>query len=263
MNFSAIELALVAWGITAVLMALLWLWQWRSQNAGIVDVAWAYLVSACVVFYFLYLPEQESSRNSLIMLLMTIWGVRLGTHLATRVIGQPEDGRYAYMRKSIGRYPNLVFFIFFQLQASWVVLFSLPAWAAMQTGRGACDLFDMLAIVFWLIAMLGEASADRQLKQFRNDPSNKGSVCNVGLWKYSRHPNYFFEWIHWFAYLLFGIGSPYWWINWLALPLILFFLLKLTGIPYTEQQALRTRGEAYARYQRSTSRFIPLPPKQA
>jgi len=99
--------------------------------------------------------------------------------------------------------------------------------------------------------------ADQQLARFRADPSNKGQVCDVGLWHYSRHPNYFFEWLHWFSYPLIAFGTPLSWIAWLGPVVMLIFLYRITGIPYTEKQALKSRGDAYRRYQETTSPFVP------
>ncbi len=114
----------------------------------------------------------------------------------------------------------------------------------------------------WLASVGGEAIADRQLAKFRANPANKGKTCRDGLWRYSRHPNYFFEWLHWFAYVLLAIGSPIAWLAW-AGPLVMYVFLRwISGIPYTEAQALRTRGEDYARYQRTTPMLIPWFPKE-
>ncbi len=251
---------LQSWLVVAVLMLLLWFYQLRSRNAGIVDVAWAWLTACVAVYFCLAADTGEDNRRYLLAIMMLLWGVRLGTYLGRRVIGQEEDGRYAYMREYCGKSAPVAFLVFFQLQATWVILFALPAWAAMQAQRSFPDWLDLAGVLIWIIALAGEIVADRQLHAFRQQPENRGKVCNTGLWRYSRHPNYFFEWIHWFAYLAIGYLSPYWWINWLAIPLILFFLLKLTGLPYTEQQAIRTRGEAYLAYRRGTSAFIPMPP---
>jgi steroid 5-alpha reductase family enzyme len=124
------------------------------------------------------------------------------------------------------------------------------------------SLFEWIAIPIWLLAVLGETFADRQLANFRADPKNKGQVCQTGLWKYSRHPNYFFEWLHWWTYAAIGIGHWWGWINLLFPAAMAFFLFKLTGIPSTEEQALKSRGEAYRRYQQSTNRFFPWFPKE-
>ena len=108
----------------------------------------------------------------------------------------------------------------------------------------------------------GEAVADHQLAKFRQDPANRGQTCRVGLWAWSRHPNYFFEWMHWFAYLVLALGSARWWLALSGPVLMLLFLYRVSGIPWTEAQSLRSRGEDYRRYQREVSAFGPLPPKR-
>jgi len=121
---------------------------------------------------------------------------------------------------------------------------------------------DLLAVGVFLVSVAGEAIADRQLAGFRADPANRGKTCRTGLWRYSRHPNYFFEWVHWWSYVLLGLGSPYWLVTILGPALMLVFLFKITGIPATEERALLTRGEDYRNYQRTTSPFFPWFPKE-
>jgi steroid 5-alpha reductase family enzyme len=116
---------------------------------------------------------------------------------------------------------------------------------------------EWTALGLWLIGIAGESVADYQLKQFKADPANKGKTCDAGLWNYSRHPNYFFEWLIWVSYFVFALGSPFGWVSLIAPLLMIYFLLKVTGIPATEEQALKTKGEAYRRYQQTTSAFIP------
>ena len=122
---------------------------------------------------------------------------------------------------------------------------------------------DAAGALLWLVAIAGEALADMQLARFRRDPARAGQGCRQGLWRYSRHPNYFFEWLHWWAYVLLGLGSPWWWVTVAGVVVMYVFLTRVTGIPYTEQQALRTRGEAYRRYQETTSVFFPLIPSKS
>ena len=119
-----------------------------------------------------------------------------------------------------------------------------------------------LGLALGLLAIGGETLADRQLERFRLNPANRGKVCREGLWYYSRHPNYFFEWLYWWAFVLMGIGTSYGWWTLLGPLFMLLFLFKLTGIPYTEKQALASRGEAYRAYQKSTPMFFPWFPRR-
>jgi steroid 5-alpha reductase family enzyme len=121
----------------------------------------------------------------------------------------------------------------------------------------------VLAVAIWAGSVVGEAVADRQLARFRADPAHRGKTCRDGLWRYSRHPNYFFEWLHWFAYVVLAIGSPWAWLSWCGPVVMYVFLRWISGIPYTEAQALRTRGEEYREYQRTTPMLFPWFPKPA
>ena len=120
-------------------------------------------------------------------------------------------------------------------------------------------VLDILGGVIWFIALTGETIADRQLDRFRKNPDNRGQVCQDGLWRYSRHPNYFFEWLHWWSYVLIAIGAPWGWLTIIGPLAMLFFVTRVTGIPPTEAQALKSRGEAYRRYQQTTNAFFPGP----
>jgi steroid 5-alpha reductase family enzyme len=258
---SGLQLFLVGWGGIALVMLVLWYVQYRTRNAGIVDVAWSLGTGLLGVAFALVPDGGDPARKVLVAALVGIWALRLGLHLAQRVSGEAEDGRYRVLRERLGDRLQPFMFGFFQLQAVWAVLFALPIWAAARAPAEGLQLWDGLGLAVWLVAMGGEAIADAQLARFRRTPGNRGKVCRVGLWRYSRHPNYFFEWLHWFAYVLIGVGSSWWWLTWAGVVAMLVFLLKVTGVPHTEQQALRSRGAEYRRYQRTTSVFLPLPPK--
>lgn len=193
-----------------------------------------------------------------------VWSFRLGAYLLShRVGGREEDGRYRSFRSKWGDRAQRNFFILFQAQAVFVVLFSLPFIAAMSAPREGIDSAVLLAVLIWLISVGGEALADQQLARFRSRPENKGKTCRMGLWRYSRHPNYFFEWLHWWTYVALCLGSPYWFLSLIGPVLMFVFLFRLTGIPYTEAQALKSRGVDYEQYQRETSVFFPWFPKSA
>lgn len=245
----------------ALMMVCGWAWQRRSNNAGVVDVLWSAGVAASAVYYAAVLPGAVLPRV-LVAVMGGVWGARLAIHLARRVFSEAEDGRYLNLRKRWNG-NQLSFLLFFLAQAGFVVLFSLPFWIAAHNPVPEWTLWTTLAVLVWGVAVAGESIADRQLAAHRSNPANRGKTCRSGLWRYSRHPNYFFEWLHWFAYVFLAMGLG---AGWVAASLVgpavmLAFLYRVTGIPYTEAQALRTRGADYAEYQRTTSAFIPLPPK--
>lgn len=256
------HLIITGWSATAVMMLVFWLVQYKTRNAGIVDIVWAFATALLGIFFVIFNDAGHVQRHLLLALIVGTWGLRLGVYLAKRVLVGEEDGRYRHLRHSLGAKTQPFLFVFFQAQALWAVMFALPVWAAARAPSATLQWNDYAGLLLWLICFTGEAVADRQLSNFRNRPGSKNSVCREGLWRYSRHPNYFFEWMQWWAYVLIGIGSDYWWITWLGVVVMLVFLLKITGIPYTEQQALRSRGDAYRQYQKTTSPFIPLPPKK-
>jgi steroid 5-alpha reductase family enzyme len=167
------------------------------------------------------------------------------------------------MREFWGERAQRNFFLFFQAQALFIVIFALPLLAVTLSPRPALDLWDALGVVIWVVAVAGETVADRQLARFRADPANRGKTCRLGLWRLSRHPNYFFEWLHWWAYVPLGIGGPWGWVTLLGPAMMWLFLFRITGIPHTEQQALISRGDDYRDYQRTTSVLIPWFPKES
>ncbi len=256
------ESILIAWLAMAMVMASLWLVQRVTRNAGIVDVAWSFGTALSAVWLLLY-ADGDVTRRWIVGGMVGLWGARLGWHLATRMTREPEDGRYQQMRQRWGDHEQWKLFGFFQIQAAWAVLFAIPMLAAGMNTREPMAWFDVAAIAVWLVSITGTTVSDWQLSRFKSRDNSSGKVCRVGLWQYSRHPNYFFEWVGWWAYLLLAVGSSWWWVAALGPAVMLFFLLKVTGIPPTEARALESRGDAYRDYQRTTSAFFPLPPKQS
>lgn len=251
---------LAMFGIAVVAMTATWELQRRTRNAGYVDVVWAALMGASAAFYS-FVGAGAGLPRTLVAVLGGIWGFRLSIHLLTRVLHEAEDGRYRYLRQYWNN-DQRKFFGFFMLQAVFTAVYSLPFLVAASNMHHEPGPWTVAAVAIWVISLTGESLADHQLARFRSQPANAGRTCRTGLWRYSRHPNYFFEWLHWFAYVALAVGSPWWWLA-LAGPLLMgAALLWVTGIPFTEAQALRSRGDDYRRYQHETSVFFPWFPKK-
>lgn len=249
---------LLVWMLAAPMMALGWLWQRRHANAGIVDVLWAAGLAGAALLTA-WLGHGAVAPRIAVAALGGAWGTRLAVHLWMRVRGEGEDGRYRALRQRwLGDQRSFV--IFFQFQALLIPLFALPFVAVAANPHIQAPLLGA-GVAVWLLAVAGEAVADAQLARFRADPAHRGKTCRTGLWRYTRHPNYFCEWLHWFAYVLLAWGSPLWWLAWSGPLLMYLFLRFLSGIPFTEAQALHTRGQDYRDYQRSTPMFFPRFPK--
>lgn len=246
------------WVLAAVMMSLGWQWQRARSNAGIVDALWAGGLGASAVLLAASADGAFWPRLT-VGVLGGLWGLRLCLHLWRRVRGEAEDGRYQNLRAH-WQGDQLKFFLFFQFQAVLIILFALPFLAVAR--NATTDIPWLIAgAVIWLGCVLGESIADLQLARFRADPAHRGRTCRQGLWRYTRHPNYFFEWLHWFAYVCLAIGSPIAWLAWSG-PLVMYVFLRwISGIPYTEAQALRTRGDDYRAYQQSTPMLLPWFPR--
>ncbi len=253
-----------ALAIPVVMMAAVWALARLLNNAGIVDIFWSYgfipVAAACAV-----LGNGSLWRTTLLVFMVTVWAGRLGTYLVIRVAKHhpEEDGRYAALRTHFPNHTWAMFFGFFQAQAVLIALLSVPFVLVFINPAGGIGVFEMAGAALWLLAIAGEALADAQLNRFRSNPSNRGKTCRAGLWKFSRHPNYFCEWLVWVAYFVFALGSPGGWIAVYAPALMYVFLTKITGIQATEEQAVRSRGEDYRQYQRTTNAFFPWWPRRA
>jgi steroid 5-alpha reductase family enzyme len=241
-----------------VLVAL-WAVQLRTHNAATADLGWTILVAGGAVAAA-WLTNGELLRRLVVAVLAAVWAFRLGLYLLRdRVLdGRGEDGRYRALRERWGPRAARNFFVLYVGQGVIAALFLVPLATAM--GGGSLDGWVVAGVGVWVLGVGGETLADRQLARFRADPTTRGTVCTVGLWKYSRHPNYFFEWVHWWAYVLIGHAAP---LTLVGPAVMLLFLYRVTGIPYTERQAQRSRGDAYRAYQQTTSAFVPWPPRRS
>ncbi len=250
--------ALVA---SSLLMLVLWLAQRVHRNASIADVGWCVGLGLVVIWYAA-VANGDQDRRHLVAAMASVYTLRLGFYvLVNRVLGQPEDQRYQRLRQEWGNQDQIRMFFYFQLQAIAVALFSIPFLVVMQNPRPTFSLWELVAVLVWVTAVVGEAMADRQLATFRSKTWNRDRVYRDGLWRYSRHPNYFFEWLHWWTYVVMATGLPGWGLTLIGPVVMGWALLMFTGIPLAEAQALRTRGEDYRTYQQTTSAFIPWFPK--
>ncbi|MEW9837455.1 DUF1295 domain-containing protein [Mesorhizobium marinum] len=245
-------------------MTLAWLIWRRTRNSGWVDAIWT-LGLGLVGVMAAILPATGGAalveRRFLVAAMAGIWALRLGAHIARRTRGISDDPRYARLLDGWGADAPRQMFFLLQMQA----LVSIPLGLAMVLAAANPDpmvrLQDWLALIVMTGAIAGEATADRQLRSFATNPANLREVCDAGLWRWSRHPNYFFEWLGWVAYPLLAIGTWPW--GWLALaaPACMYWLLAhVSGIPPLEGHMIATRGAAYRAYQSRTSAFFPRPP---
>lgn len=245
--------------IMVVLMSAGWAWQRRWRNTGIVDAVWAAGVGLGAILMAVT-GSGGTPPRLLLGGLGAVWAARLAWLIARRLRQDPhrEDGRYRALREH-WQDNQLKLYGLFLAQAFLVVMFALPFVAVAANPVATFTPVLWLGVAIWVIAVAGETWADAQLAAFRSVPAHRGRTCRQGLWRYSRHPNYFFEWLHWFAYVALAWGSPWFWLAGMG-PLVMYVFLRwISGIPYTEAQALRTRGDDYRRYQQETPMLIPWP----
>lgn len=257
-----VDLLIIALVVTFTIMTVMWLVQLKTRNAGIVDVAWAGNLGLLAVIYA-WVGEGNIERSTLLAAMVVLWSLRLTIYLFQRNVGQEEEGRYQHLRRTWQPHINFKFLLFFWAQGILDVILSLPFLLVCLNPAPSLAFPEFAGTILWLVAFSGEVVADRQLQRFKSNPKNSGKVCQVGLWQYSRHPNYFFEWLIWVSYFIFALGSPYGLAAVISPLLMLFFILKVTGIPPTEEQSLRSKGDAYRRYQKTTSPFVLWPRKSA
>jgi steroid 5-alpha reductase family enzyme len=261
-----IETFIAAAVMLSAIMTIAWALQRSTGNSGWVDVVWSFGLglAGLVLALFPGFPA-PSPRQIIVAVLIAVWSLRLGLHIAQRSRHGPEDARYAALRTEWGADFDRRMFIFLQIQAAAAALLGLSMLLAAHNPAPWPRWQDFAGIAVLVVAIAGEGLADEQLRRFKANPRNKGRVCDAGLWGWSRHPNYFFEWLVWIAYPVIAIDlSGGWYWGWLALsgPAFMYMLLVyVSGVPMLEKQMLLSRGDAYRAYQARVSSFFPLPPK--
>jgi steroid 5-alpha reductase family enzyme len=251
----------------AAIMSLAWLIWRASRNSGWIDTIWTFglgfvgLVGAAAASF----EGSPASRAGLVAIMAAIWSLRLGLHIAVRTRGITDDPRYARLVREWGSDASRQMFVLLQKQALVSIPLALAMWLAARNPLPLSIAQAALALLIFIVAVAGEAVADEQLRRFRGNPANTGRVCDTGLWRWSRHPNYFFEWLGWLSYPVLALdfsGHYPWGFLAFAAPLCMYWLLvHVSGIPPLEQHMLAQRGDAFRKYQMTTNVFFPGPSK--
>jgi len=258
MRMSSMAAILAALAAASALAVAGWLLSLLKRDVSLVDSLWSLFFLACGAVYALGAPP-DAARTAVVLALLAAWSVRLSAYLTWRNWGEGEDRRYQALRrrhepgfawKSLG--------IVFLLQALLAVFVSLPLLPALRAAE-PLGLLDAAGIALWCAGMVFEVAGDVQLARFKADPANTGAVLRSGLWRYTRHPNYFGEFCVWWGFYLIACAAGGWWT--LASPLVMtLLLLKVSGVSLLEQD-IGERRPAYADYARRTNAFFPGPPR--
>jgi steroid 5-alpha reductase family enzyme len=269
---SGFEFMLLVIAVSVALGAIMagaWL-VWRlTQNSGWIDTTWTFglgAVGACGALAPALHSSLVTPRQIPVAALIAVWALRLGLHIARRTSGITDDPRYGKMVRDWGADASRQMFFLVEKQALVSIPLALSIVLAAWNPLPGLRAQDYLGALVLLVAIAGEGLADAQLRRFRADPANRHRICDDGLWAWSRHPNYFFEWFGWLAYPLLAIdlggGYP---LGFVALigPLCMYWLLvHVSGIPPLEAHMLERRGDQFRAYQRSTNAFFPAPPRR-
>jgi steroid 5-alpha reductase family enzyme len=247
----------------SLLFSVAWFLARKWDNYSLVDAVWAYGIGMTALLW-LGMSGEFGWKKAVAAGLIGLWSLRLGSHLHRRIqrAHPEEDARYAKLREVWSGRVASAFFLFFQAQGLSVVLLALPFLLIASDRDAAWSVWETVGLIVTVTGILGESVADSQMSGFKSRNSDSKAVCQDGLWRYSRHPNYFFEMVIWIGFYVYACGSDWGWATVHAPVVITYLLLKVTGIPPTEAAAVARKGDAYRRYQKSTSPFIPWPPRE-
>ncbi len=245
------------------MMILLWLLSLQLKDSSIVDIFWGVGFVIMCWYYFGLATDYEFNhiRGQVLSVMVTLWGIRLAWHIGSRNIGQPEDYRYQEFRRQAGEsYWWFSFFKVFFLQGVILWILSSVFWATHRSDIESLGLFEYIGIGFWAVGFFFEAVGDWQLSQFKKNPANKGKIMDKGLWKYTRHPNYFGDAMVWWGYFMFALGTKGGWLYFFV-PIFMNFLLRfVSGVAMLEENLQKSKP-GYKEYMRKTSAFLPMPPR--
>lgn len=261
MQDNLITLILGGWLIAAFIMLIMWFSYLYNKKPEFVDVGWT-LSIGCVSWWMFHHVKAVGTRQWILLFFVGFWSFRLVVLLLVRMIKGQKDQRYVELSTHWKNGLNWKYFIFFQAQAISVGLLMIPIALSFLAKDATWSYWDTAGTLIYIIGISGELVADQQMMRFRRNLNNRKKVCNVGFWRYSRHPNYFFESLIWISYAFIAMNHPLGLIGWISPTVIIICMLKITGIPPTERRLLASKGDEYREYQRKTSAFIPLPPRR-
>jgi steroid 5-alpha reductase family enzyme len=250
--------------VVAALMLATFLYAMRTRVHAIVDTVWGLgFVVIALVSFLLSSGSGVTGRRVLVLLLTAVWGLRLSAHIYLRNLGQGEDKRYAsLLRRNTGSLAGFVLRHIYWMQGRAMWFVSLPLQVAMYE-HAALSVVSWLGVAVWAVGFGFEAVGDWQLRRWRADPAHAGQVLDRGLWRYTRHPNYFGDAMAWFGLWLLACSH---WLGVLTVVAPVFMtnmLVRHTGKRLLEKHMARSKGAAYADYVRRTSGFVPWPPRRA
>jgi steroid 5-alpha reductase family enzyme len=253
---------LIGLGVVLALMTVVWLVSVLRRDASLVDRVWGLSFVALAATYASF-GDGAGPRTTLLLVLVSVWGFRLSGYITWRNWGDGEDKRYQAMRRrSRGSFAARSLVTVFWLQALLAWLISLPLLAAATAPEPpGLGWLDYLGAVVWLVGFLFEAVGDAQLQRFLADPANRGKVMDRGLWRYTRHPNYFGDTTLWWGYFLIALATGAWWAA-LGSATMTLFIVKVSGVALTERNMGKSSREGHEEYVRRTNAFIPGPPKR-
>lgn len=249
---------------SSIFFAFIWWVAKELDNWSIVDAFWAYFFSILCIRHLFTHPFNLINSTTILILLVLAWSFRLGTHLAKRIFKdiRHEDGRYIKMRQQWGSRLNYKMFEFYMMQGLVLSFLCTPFLSSILHEDKSLRLIHWVGIVVTLIGLVGESVADRQLKNFKAK-SSKGDVCNTGLWAWSRHPNYFCEWLIWVGFALLSYNDDFYAIPGILCVGFMYYLLtRVTGVSLTEKQLTASKGSSYEIYQSVVPAFWPKKPKR-
>ncbi|TVQ88901.1 MAG: DUF1295 domain-containing protein [Bacteroidetes bacterium] len=257
-----LKLWLEGFAVVLVFMTLIWIWSVRIHNAGIVDPFWG-MGFVTVTAWYAYRLNITEPHQWILLAMVAIWGLRLFLYLFLRNYGKEEDYRYQQFRSNYGekRYWWFSFFQVFMLQGVLLAFISISILGGIFPSEQGNTVWLIFSIIFWLVGFGFEAGGDYQMAKFKAEPGNKGKVMDKGLWRYTRHPNYFGDTMVWWAYALMAVYNGYWWAI-AGAGLMTWLIIKISGVAMLEKN-LKTRREGYEDYIKRTSAFFPWFPSKS